>query len=242
MVKLQSQVSHRENVYPDSKQNLWRTSSFHLIYLDIYHFGYLPEFYGQPDEDTNPDDEIGLIVHDIQNNYQWLEHVEEDRPHRESFHGFPVFPELNVCSKETASWLRNKEGKKERPFGKGAVRKHFGHNQFQMMYRLQQLKSTNIPFLKARNSKTLCTKDTAMVNPKRYGLVSRNVVYNVVFQNDNGNAFTGEISSQQMSASYKRRMIPSKNLDLRLIPPSYLRQQMKTSTCFSSLEQHTFAT
>ena len=32
--------------------------------------------------------------------------------------------------------------------------------------------TNNLPFLNAKNSNTLCTSDTTMVKPKRYGLVS----------------------------------------------------------------------
>lgn len=37
--------------------------------------------------------------------------------------------------------------------------------------------AANSPFLKARNSKMLCTMETTMVRPSRYGLVSRRATY-----------------------------------------------------------------
>ena len=55
-------------------------------YLEVENFEDLPDFDRQADEDTDPDDEVGFVVHHVEHNNHRLEHVEEHRPHRQTFH------------------------------------------------------------------------------------------------------------------------------------------------------------
>ena len=66
---------------------------------DVEHLVDLPYFDAQSDEAADLDDGVGLVVQDVEEDDDGLEHVEEDRADGEALEGFTVVPELNVCKK-----------------------------------------------------------------------------------------------------------------------------------------------
>lgn len=64
---------------------------------DIHDFGNLPEVDEQADEYADLDDKIGLVVKDIEQHYQRLEHPEYDGAHRQPLQRLTAVPELDIC-------------------------------------------------------------------------------------------------------------------------------------------------
>lgn len=118
---------------------------------DVHDFGNLPEIDEQADEYADLDDEIGLVVQDIEQHYQRLEHPEYDGAHRQALERLAAVPELDICRE---SEMRD-------------TRTHKSQSINTRIYI-----SIYLPFLKAKNSKMLWTMETTMVRPRRYGLVS----------------------------------------------------------------------
>lgn len=65
---------------------------------DIHDFGNLPEIDEQADEYADLDDKVGLIVQDIEQHYQRLEHPEYDGAHRQPLERLTAVPELDICT------------------------------------------------------------------------------------------------------------------------------------------------
>lgn len=64
---------------------------------DIHDFGNLPEIDEQADEYADLDDKVGLVVQDIEQHYQRLEHPEYDGAHRQPLERLTAVPELDIC-------------------------------------------------------------------------------------------------------------------------------------------------
>ena len=58
----------------------------------------LPYFNDEAHEAADLDDGIGLVVKDVEQNDDRLEHVEEHGANRETLQGLPVVPKLDVCN------------------------------------------------------------------------------------------------------------------------------------------------
>ena len=52
-----------------------------MRYLDVKNFMNLPDLDAETDEYTDFDDKVSLVVHDVQQNDDGLEHVEEHGSH-----------------------------------------------------------------------------------------------------------------------------------------------------------------
>ena len=56
----------------------------------------LPNLNTKADKDANFDDSVGFIVTDVEQDNQRLDHVEEDRAHRQTLQRLAALPELNI--------------------------------------------------------------------------------------------------------------------------------------------------
>lgn len=63
---------------------------------DVHDFGDLPEVDEQPDEDADLHHEVGLVVQDVEEHHQGLEHTEYDGAHRQPLQRLATVPELDV--------------------------------------------------------------------------------------------------------------------------------------------------
>lgn len=66
------------------------------MYLESDDFGNFPHFNKKADGNTDFDHEVCLVIQDVQDNYEGLEDIEENRSHGQTLQGFTVFPELYV--------------------------------------------------------------------------------------------------------------------------------------------------
>ena len=67
-----------------------------LTYLYVNSFVDFPNLYKKSHKTADNHNSVCLIVHDIQENYDRLEHIEEHRPYREAFQSLATSPELDV--------------------------------------------------------------------------------------------------------------------------------------------------
>ena len=58
----------------------------------------LPYLNDEAHEAADLDDGVGLVVKDVEQNDERLEHVEEHGANRETLQGLPVVPKLDVCN------------------------------------------------------------------------------------------------------------------------------------------------
>lgn len=65
--------------------------------FDVDHLFDLPQLDHQPDQDTDADHEVGVVVPHVEQDHHRLEDVEEDRPHRETFQRATIAPKLDIC-------------------------------------------------------------------------------------------------------------------------------------------------
>lgn len=73
-------------------------------YRDIDDLEDLPHLDEEADHHTDPHDKVGLIVHDVEHNDEWLEHVEEHRAHRQTLQRLAIPPELDVWKRDEG-WM-----------------------------------------------------------------------------------------------------------------------------------------
>ena len=66
------------------------------MYLNVNSFVYLPNFNQESNKTAYDDDSVGFIVHHIQENNDWLEHIEEYRTNRQAFQSLTTSPELYI--------------------------------------------------------------------------------------------------------------------------------------------------
>ena len=66
------------------------------MYLNVDSFVYLPNFNQESNKTADDDDSVGFIVHHIQENNDWLEHIEEYRTNRQAFQSLTTSPELYI--------------------------------------------------------------------------------------------------------------------------------------------------
>ena len=105
-------------------------------------------------KDRHNDNIVCLIVQNVEQHYQGLEYVEEHAANRQSFETLAAAPKLNICT-------TNKQTNKQT----GGIKASIYASYF------------FLPFLKARNSNMLWRILTAIVRARRYGFVSRRVVW-----------------------------------------------------------------
>ena len=67
------------------------------MYLNVDSFVYLPNFNQESNKTAYNDDSVSFIVHHIQENNDWLEHIEEYRTNRQAFQSLTTSPELDIC-------------------------------------------------------------------------------------------------------------------------------------------------
>lgn len=70
------------------------------VYFDVYGLVDLPDFDAETNRATYPDDGVGFVVEDVEENDEGLENVEEDRPDGETFERFTVVPEFDICEEK----------------------------------------------------------------------------------------------------------------------------------------------
>ena len=66
------------------------------MYLNVDSFVYLPNFNQESNKTAYNDDSVSFIVHHIQENNDWLEHIEEYRTNRQAFQSLTTSPELYI--------------------------------------------------------------------------------------------------------------------------------------------------
>ena len=66
------------------------------MYLNVDSFVYLPNFNQESNKTAYNDDSVSFIVHHIQENNDWLEHIEEYRTNRQAFQSLTTSPELDI--------------------------------------------------------------------------------------------------------------------------------------------------
>jgi len=67
-------------------------------YLDIDDLLYFPYLDAKADEDADFDDKVRLVVHHVKKDDHGLEDIEEHGANRETFEGFTITPELDICN------------------------------------------------------------------------------------------------------------------------------------------------
>lgn len=134
-----------------------------MTYSDVHDLGDFPQVNEKADEDADLHHKVGFIVQDVQEHHQRLKHSKYDGAHRQTLERLSAVPELDICGGD---------GGEVRLEVHKCTKQH-------TLFQEKQNKETvvTLPFLKARNSKMLCTMETTIVSPSRYGLVSKRATY-----------------------------------------------------------------
>ena len=74
------------------KLKSWNQSKYLIVKVNrnILDLGHFPNLNSQSNNCGDPDDGVGVVVEDVQDNNQVLEYVEEHRSNRQAFYSFPV--------------------------------------------------------------------------------------------------------------------------------------------------------
>lgn len=70
-----------------------------LTYFDVHDLGDFPQVDQEANEDADLHHEVGLIVQDVQQHHQRLEHSKSDGANGQAFQRLPAVPELDVWRK-----------------------------------------------------------------------------------------------------------------------------------------------
>lgn len=77
----------------------WQMTSTSPTYSDVHDLGDFPQVDQEANEDADLHHEVGLIVQDVQQHHQRLEHSENNGADGQAFQRLSAVPELDVLRK-----------------------------------------------------------------------------------------------------------------------------------------------